>query len=113
MVTQAPHFKKLTVSGDIDSNRELRTKIERANETLLDVVVPSAGTTKVEWTNKPGPARNGIQLKLAEWTGYVVNSFDRPDFDNPHHLRWQIHKIWGARSKKQLAELISHYDAAG
>jgi hypothetical protein len=102
---------KQSVSGDINSDPVLRSRVYGANQILAEILGPASSSVNAGWsTLRHADGTPLIQLALSDSTGAEEVKFTPEHFANEEYLRAKFYKIWGDllqnRSHKQL-ELLS------
>jgi hypothetical protein len=108
-----------TVSGTIDNDKILSSRIQRAKQILEDVIGPTHPHVSAEWRFvNDANNRQMLLLILSDFTGARMEArFAPDDLANEGHLRAKFYRIWGDllqfRSHRQLQELSGRGDASG
>lgn len=110
LTTNVFHFKLVSFGEQLQRDRELFAKAQKATTLLEEVVGPSAGVTEAEWDRgEDAGGRPILVLRLSDWTGWVSAVFDPRELDSTDQMRFRFHRLWGnllqIRSRKQLQQL--------
>jgi hypothetical protein len=100
-------MNNISVVGAIRSDPVLGPRVDRATETLQDVIGPTANSVAAEWSSvRDASGQPLIQLTLSDFTGVRVEArFEPGELAREGHLRAKFYRIWGDllqyRSHKQ------------
>jgi hypothetical protein len=75
---------------------DLAPVIRRVSHLLEDVIGPTAGMVKADWSStEDDRGRLLIDLRISDWTGYVGYRFAPDELENLSHMKIRLHRLWG------------------
>jgi hypothetical protein len=110
LTTRVFRLKLVSFGDQLQRDKELFSKAQKATASLEEVVGSSAGMTKAEWDRgEDEGGRPLLILRLSDWTGWVSAVFHPRELDSADQMRFRFHRLWGnllqIRSSRQLQEL--------
>jgi hypothetical protein len=101
---------KLHLSDSVQQSIDLKSRAERATESLVEVLGQSAGGVEACWdTVHDSNGRTLLRLRIKDFSGDATAMFAPDEMDSASHLGRRLYSLWGdllqQRSKLYLAEL--------
>jgi hypothetical protein len=100
--------------GNMEQVEELSSIAKGANETLHEILGPSAGLVSAEWERaEDDRGRMVVTLTLSDFTGRVSATFAPDELSEKRHLAQRFRRLWGdllqLRTKRLRDDLTSPF----